>query len=259
MNPTIENIDNELIFDIEHIIMNYIKMNNFNSDCLKGTNIQISPNLLSNINNTEYTSNSNKFASNFFLQLTKTDNVIDLLSPIISNYPNSELGLFLAILLKKHVIDISQNLNTSAELFQKYKNDILSMYQKVLPQQKKSKLLENICASITVLIIIGFQGQWTIGIDQLLVAAKENNGETGNNLIAALILANVDNIYVTLEQKIDSKSVNFILSLFDNYSYVVNDYINFLIKNSFSGEKSNFVNGELFKAFIGILQSAKYL
>ena len=144
MNPTIENIDNELIFDIEHIIMNYIKMNNFNSDCLKGTNIQISPNLLSNINNTEYTSNSNKFASNFFLQLTKTDNVIDLLSPIISNYPNSELGLFLAILLKKHVIDISQNLNTSAELFQKYKNDILSMYQKVLPQQKKSKLLENI-------------------------------------------------------------------------------------------------------------------
>ena len=258
MNPMIENIDNELIFDIGHIIMNYIKLNNFNSDCLKGTNIQISPNILSNINNTEYTSNSNKFASNYFLQLTKTDNVIDLLSPIISNYPNSELGLFLTVLLKKHIIDISQNLNTSTELFQKYKNEILSMYQKVLPQQKKSKLLENICASITVLIIIGFQGQWTIGIDQLLVAAKENNGETGNNLIAALILANVDNIYLTLEQKIDSKSANFILSLFDNYSYVVNDYINFLIKNSFSGEKSNFVNGELFKAFIGILQSAKY-
>jgi hypothetical protein len=192
------------------------------------------------------------------LELSKTDNIIDLLSPIISNYPNSEIGLFLTVLLKQHIIDISQSLNTSDESFQKYKAEILSIYQKVLPQEKKSKLLENICASITVLIIIGFQGLWSIGLDQLIVAAKENNGNTGNNLIAALILANIDNIYTTLEQKIESQSANFILSLFDNYSFVVNDYINFLIKNSFSGEKSNFVNGELFKAFIGIIQSGKY-
>ena len=258
MNPTIENIDNKLIFDIEHIIMNYIKMNNYNTDCLKGTNIQISPNILTNVNNSEEISNSNKFASNYFLELSKTDNIIDLLSPIISNYPNSEIGLFLTVLLKQHIIDISQSLNTSDESFQKYKAEILSIYQKVLPQEKKSKLLENICASITVLIIIGFQGQWSIGLDQLIVAAKENNGNTGNNLIAALILANIDNIYTALEQKIESQSANFISSLFDNYSFVVNDYINFLIKNTFSGEKSNFVNGELFKAFIGVIQSGKY-
>ena len=258
MNPTIEKIDNELIFDIEHIIMNYIKMNNFSLDCLKGTNIQISQNILSNMKNPEYTTNSNKFSNNYFLQLSNKENMIDYISPIISNYPNSDIGLFSAVLLKEHLINISQSLNLSSELFQKYKNEILSLYHTVLPQQKQSKLLENICASITVLIIIGFQGQWSTGIDQLISAAKENNGNTENNLIASLILANIDNIYTRLEKQLENKSTNFILTLFENYSYVVNDYINFLIINSFSGEKSNFVNDELFKAFIGIIQSSKY-
>jgi len=258
MNSTLENIDNELIFDTEHIIMNYLKMNNFNPDCLKDTNIQISNNIYSNKNNPEYISSSNKFASKYFLELSTKDNIIDLFSPLISNYPNSELGLFLAVLLKKHVIDISNNLNSSVDLFQKYKNDILSIYSKVLPQKKKQKLLENICASITVLIIIGFQGQWTNGIDQLISAAKSDEGKTENNLIASLILSNIDHIFVQLETKLEQKSSDFILSLIDSYSCVVNDYICFLIQNSFSGDKQNFVNGDLFKAFIGVIHCFKY-
>ena len=255
MNPTIGKMDNELIFDIEHIIMNYIKMNNFNTDCLKNTNIQISQNIISIGKNPEFISNSNKFGSNYFISLTKKENIIDLLSPIISNYPTSDLALFLAIILKQHIIEISKNLNLSSELFQKYKNEILSLYHKVLPQQKNPKLLENICASITVLLIIGFQGQWTNGIDQLIYAAKENNE---NNLIAALIIENIDNIYTKLENNIENLTSKFILTLFNDYSVVINHYITFLINNTFSGEKQNFVNGDLFKAFIGILNCLKY-
>ena len=258
MEPIIEKLDNELIFDTEHIIMNYFKMNNFNLDCLKDTNIQISKNIIPINENPELISNSSKFSSNYFLALSKKENIIDLLSPIISNYPNSEIGLFLTIILNQHVIDISLNLNLSNELFQKYKNGVLSLYHNVLQKQKKSKLLENICASITVLIIIGFQGQWCNGVDQLISAAKENNGNTENNLIAALILSNVDNIYSKLKDKIENKSSNLILTLFDTYSYVINDYIKFLIQHSFSGEKENFVNGDLYKAFIGIILCSKY-
>lgn len=101
MNPTLEKLDNELIFDIEHIIMNYYKINNFNSDCLRGTNIQIGQNIISYINNPEFTTNSNKLASNYFLELSKKEkeNLIDLFSPIISNFPNSEFALFLAVLI----------------------------------------------------------------------------------------------------------------------------------------------------------------
>ena len=258
MNSTIESIDNELIFDTKHIIMNYLKMNNFNPDCLKDTNIQISNNIYSNKNNSEFISSSNKFASKYFLELSTKDNIIDLFAPLISNYPNSELGLFLAVLLQKHVIDISHSLNSSDDLFKKYQKDILSIYNNVLPQKKKQKLLENICASITVLIIIGFQGQWANGIDQLISAAKIMEGKTENNLIAELILSNIDHIFTQLEKKLDKKSSDFILSLIDSYSYVVKDYICFLIQNSFSGDKQNFVNGDLFKAFIGVIRCFKY-
>ena len=258
MNTTIEKIDNELIFDIEHIFMNYLKLYNLNSKCLKDTDIKISQNINLNIKNSEIIANSNQFASNYFIELSKNDKMIDLTSPIISIYPNSEISLFLAILLKKHILEISNNLNSSSELFEKYKNNLLSIYQNVLPQQKISKLLENICACITVLIIIGFQGNWNNGIDQLISAAKQNEQNTENKLIAALILSNVDNIYTMLEEKIDSNSSKFILSMFDTYNVVINDFINFLIQKDFSGDKQNFVNTELFKAFIGIIRYPKY-
>ena len=258
MNPTIGRLDNELIFDIEHILMNYFKMNNFNSNCLKDTNIQISQNNAQNIQNPNLLSNSNEFATNYFLTLTKKENAINFLKPIISSYPNSEIALFLTVILNQHVIEISQDLNISPELFQKYKTDILSLYHEVLRKQRKAKLLENISASITVLIIIGFQGQWCNGIDQLLSAAKENNGNTENNLIAALILSNVDNIYTKIEDKIENKSSNLILNLFDTYSVVINEYIKFLIQNTFSGKPESYVNGDLYKAFIGIILCSKY-
>ena len=258
MNPAIEKLDNELILDIDHIFMNYLKMNNFNFNCLKDTNIHISQNAIQNMQIQDLISKSNEFATNYFLALTKKEKAIDFLNPIIYNYPNSEISLFLTVILNQHVIEISQDLNLSSELFQKYKNDILSLYRKVLPKQRKPKLLENISASITVLIIIGFQGQWCNGIDQLITAAKENNGNTENNLIAALILSNIDNIFLKLEDKIENKSSNLILTLFDTYSLVINNYIKFLIQYSFSGNQEDYVNGDLYKAFIGIILCSKY-
>ena len=257
MSLNLEKIDDEPILDAEHVIMNYLKMNVFNLECLKGTNIQISQNILAYSSNQNYIQNSQKFASNYFNKLTESPQALDILSPFITAFPNSDLALFLIILLKQNFIELSQNLNTISELFEQYKNGILSIYHSVLSQEKHPKILENICSCLTVLIIIGFQGQWTSGIDQLVSAAKQGEANSGNNLIAALILANIENIYYKLDEKIDNKSSKFILSLIDSYSSVINDYINYILANNFSGEKTNFVNGELFKAFISILQSAK--
>lgn len=51
MNPqsqsfTISAIDDELIYDTNHILMNYLKMNNFSPNCFSETNIQISKSIL---------------------------------------------------------------------------------------------------------------------------------------------------------------------------------------------------------------------
>ena len=255
MNPIIEKVDNEFIFDIEHILMNFLKMNNFNSDCFKDTNIQVSQNINTSKLNSEFISNSNTFSTKYFLELLKKENLIDLLAPLILNYSNADLSLFLAVILNQHIIEISPSLNSSPILFKKYKDDLTKLYQNVFPRQKKSKLLENICASITILIIIGFQGQWCNGIDGIILDSKKNNE---NNLLAALILSNTEHIFKKLENQIDIKSSNFILSSFENYSEIISSYIQFLIKNKFSGEKQNFVNCDLFKAFIDILLCDKY-
>ena len=259
MNPIIEKVDNEFIFDTEHIIMNFLKMNKFNPDILKDTDIKISPNINIAKFDSEFISNSIIFASNYyFLELTKKEGVIDLLIPLISNYPNSNLSLFLTVILNQHIIEISPSLNSTLTLFKKYEGDLKNLYHNVFPKEKKAKLLENICASITVLIIIGFQEHWCNGIDRIIEDAKKNNGNYENNVYAALILSNVENIYKKLEDKIDIKSYNYILSAFGDYSEIITVYLKFLITNSFSGEKQNFANGELFKAFIGILLCDKY-
>ena len=257
MSFILEKIDEQFIFDTEHIIMNYLKLNNFNKDCFKGTNIQISSNIYSYPQNLDFIQKSQKFANEYFKKITLTSLTLDLFSPFISSFPNSNFGLFITLLLKQNLIELSMDLNKSSELFEKYKKGILSIYHSVLSKEKHQKLLENICSSIAALIIIGFQGQWSSGIDQLISAAKQGDINSENNLIAALILANIENIYKELEEKLDLKSSKFILSLIDNYSSVINDYINYLLSKAFSGDKENFTNGELFKAFISILLSAK--
>ena len=118
MSLNLEKIDDEPIFDTEHIIMNYLKMNNLNPDCLKGTNIQISQNILITYSqNQNYIQNSQKFASNYFSKLNESPQALDLLSPFISSFPNSDLALFLIILIKQNFIELSQNLNTVSEFF----------------------------------------------------------------------------------------------------------------------------------------------
>ena len=261
MNPIIIDLDNEKIFDIKHIIMNYIKINSCKTDCLNDTDMNISLNQsTSNPRTPEEINLLNKSASEYFIECNNQNNITDYLIPLIEKSPKSNFALFLTVLLRQHMIKKAQNLNLSSEMFQKYRNDLLSLYQNIISVKNiKPKLLDNLCASITVLIIIGFKGQWTTGIDQLISAAKQENGKTNSNLIAALILSNVDNIFCEIEKNIDNKSAKLIIDVFDQYSVVINDYINFLIVNCFpQDQKENFVNGNLFKAFIGILQAHKY-
>ena len=198
MSLILEKIDDEIIFDQEHIIMNYFRLYNNNPESLKNTDIQISQNIFSSFSNINV-NNSQKFASDFFDKLSLSPLALELVSPIISSFPNSDLGLFLTVFLKKNFIELSENLNNSSELFQKYKNGILSIFHYIISQQKHPKILENICAPITVLILIGFQGQWTSGIDQLINAAKQGDINSDNNLIATLILANIENIFLFLK------------------------------------------------------------
>ena len=80
MNSTIEKKDNELIIYLEQNRTHNFelcKMSNFNSNCLKGTKIQISQNIISYINNPEFTSNSKNIGSNYFLEFSKKIELID--------------------------------------------------------------------------------------------------------------------------------------------------------------------------------------
>ena len=68
----------------------------------------------------------------------------------------------------------------------------------------------------------------------------------------------MENIYKELEKIMDEKNSNLIFSLIDSYSEIINDYIKFLIMNCFNGDKKDFVNGELFKSFIDIINSSLF-
>ena len=86
---TVSQIDNEFIYDINHILMNYLKMHSLSSNSFSETNIQISPNVLNTAIPPEILKNYNQFSIKYFELLSKKDNAIDLLVPLISNYPNS--------------------------------------------------------------------------------------------------------------------------------------------------------------------------
>ena len=64
----ISSIDSELIFDIEHLIMNYLKLNSFNKNCFSSTTIQISDSI-NTIQFQSYQSHT-AFASKYFALLT---------------------------------------------------------------------------------------------------------------------------------------------------------------------------------------------
>ena len=252
---TLSKIDNELIFDIDHIIMNYLKINSYSPSSLSNTTINLSPNI-------EILPSQNlkpiEFGTKYFTLLTSEQNAINLLIPFIKTFPNSDFGLFLVIILKQHLIQISENLLYSKELFENYKKEIFNLYHTVLNLEKKPKFLDNLCASISVLIILGFSGNWSNGIEQLISMANTNGADSGNILMAALIIGNIEDIYNKLKEKLDKKDSDYLLKLFENYSEIIENFIKSLISNCFNGPKENFVNGILFKAFINILQLAKY-
>ena len=253
----ISSLDSEYIFDTNHLLMNYLKLNRFNKDCLSETTIQISTEMM-DIPLQSIEPNA-KFASNYFELLKGQKNVIDLIAPIISNFPNSQIGLFFALILRTHMLDCAQNLNNSSEEFEKYKKYLLNIYHCILKGNNNQKILNCICSSITILIIIGINGNWTNGLDQLIEAAKstsENN--LGNILMTSLIISNINDIYEKMKKKIAIKQVDAINAYIKGYSNIIKEFITFLIKFAFNGPKENFVNTQLFTAFIGIIQSLKY-
>ena len=255
----ITQIDNELIFDTHHVLMNYLKMHSLSSNCFAETNIQISQSIMNTTIPSETLKNYNQFSIKYFTLLSEKENAIDLLVPLISNYPKSELALFLAILLNKHVIEMAQILDNSKEKFEQYKNNLISIYHSILNTNIKQKLIESICSSITVLIIIGINGNWVNGINQLIVAAKENNGgDIGNVLMASLIISNINDAFEKLKQKLSIKNTETISAYIKSFSNDIKEFTNFLITGAFNGPKEKFVNTPLFKAFIGIVQSFKY-
>ena len=124
----ITRIDDELIYDREHILMNYLKMQSFSKNCFQDTNITISPSILNTSLPPESVQKYNQFSTKYFTLFLKYDDAIEILSPLIINYPNSEFGLFLSTILNKHMIDISVNLDNSKEKFEKYKNYLINIH-----------------------------------------------------------------------------------------------------------------------------------
>ena len=103
--------------------------------------------------------------------------------------------MFLSLILVKHIINCAQSLDKSKEKFEKYRNYLLNIYHCILQGNQKNKILENICSSITVLIILGINGNWTNGLEQLIDAAKSNNENSGGNiLMTSLIISNINEI-----------------------------------------------------------------
>ena len=254
----VSSIDSLLIFDTYHILMNYLKLNSFNINCFSDTTIQVSDKVQNNMSSQELQTFT-AFASNYFTLLANEDNAIDIISPLISSFPNSNLGLFLAIILGKHIINFAQKLDNSRETFEKYKNYLLNIYQSILQDNKKQKILENICSSITVLIVIGINGNWTNGLEQLIEAAKNTNENNfGNILMTSLIISNINDSFEKLKEKLSVKQEETIMNYIKGNSNIIKEFVTFLIKAAFNGPKENFVNTQLFKAFIGIIQSLKY-
>ena len=254
---TVSSIDSELVFDIEHLLINYLKLNSFNTDCFAETKIQISEEI-KNISPQTYQSHIS-FASKYFTLLIDQENAIDIISPIISNFPNSELSLFLSVILGKHMINFAQNLDNSSEIFEKYKNYLLNIYHCILRRNKNQKILESICSSLTILITIGINGNWKNGLEQLIEAAKSNNeNNLGNILMISLIISNINDTFEKLKEKLSVKQAETIRAYIKGYSNIIKEFVTFLIKAAFNGPKENFVNTQLFKAFIGIIQSLKY-
>ena len=264
MNPEsqsliITQIDNELVYDINHVLMNYLKMQSFSKNCFSETNIQISQSILNTSLTPELLQEYNKFSTKYFTSFSTQENLIDILSPLISSYPNSEFGLFLTIILSKHIIDISQSLDHTPEKFEKYKNYLLNIYHSIIQINKNQKLLESICSSITVLIVIGINGNWTNGLEQLIVAAKENNAQNfGNVLMASLIISNINDTLEKLKEKLPKNNIETIENYIKTNTNTIKEFSNFLVGAAFNGPKENFVNTPLFKDFIGIVQSFKY-
>ena len=100
---------------------------NFLLNCFSETYIQISQSIVDSFISAETILNYNQFSTKYFRELSSSEKVIDLLSPLISSYPNSDFDLFLSVILKNHVIDAAQSLIDSNEKFEKYKKYLLNI------------------------------------------------------------------------------------------------------------------------------------
>ncbi len=76
--------------------------------------------------------------------------------------------------------------------------------------------------------------------------------------MTSLIISNINETFDKLKEKISVKQAETIRAYIKGYSNCIKEFVTFLIKFAFNGPKENFVNTQLFKAFIGIIQSLKY-
>ena len=259
-STTLTRINEDLLFDEEHILMNYLKMFSFSETCFKDTNIKVSPYIMDlSLSPIEIIQRHNKFSSKYFTLFLENLNAMDVLGPMICNYPNTELGFFLCTILNKHIITLISRLDKSKELFEKYKNDLFKIFNYISQVNKKEQLLESICSSISIIIIIGINGFWTNGLDQLIDASKTNNSSDIEKItMASLIISNIKDIFEKLKDKLSSSTITYIRIKIKEYSNAIKEFSTFLISKVFNGQKDFFVNTLLFKGFIGIVQSFQY-
>ena len=75
-SPIITQIDNELVYDINHVLMNYLKMQSFSKNCFSETNIQISQSILNASLTQELLQEYNKFSTKYFTSFSTQVNLI---------------------------------------------------------------------------------------------------------------------------------------------------------------------------------------
>lgn len=242
----IKNEENKFIFDENNIIINY---NKIHGNILNNSNADKQLDIMS--------------GTNFFNSLTESDNYIELINKLITKNYNTDIGIFLCLLLQKHIIQKIPYLIKSEITFNKYKNFLFVLYQDISNKNQMNKFIEYLCESITIILIIGTQQFWKNGIQQLIEATKDNsiNNNIDNYSKACLILGKIKNVIEKIENKLDEEEYYTIdlKLLLDDYSSEIINFINsFFIKFFKNEKKENIVNSVLFQYFLDLLGSCKY-
>lgn len=257
-NPILEilQIDDEINFDANHVAMNYLKMNLFSPNCFANTNIKANPSIYNKNYPLEEMQKLQEFSLKYFNSIAKFEDAIDVLVPMIINYAKSDFGLFLSTVLNQHILENAEILRDRKENFEKYKKILLNLFHSM--PNESFKLIDQICASITAIIILGLNGNWAVGFEQLINSSTENkNMNCENALLATLIISNVGDIIAKLKLNLSLDNIESITYYLQENSKIIKEFAELLANKAFIGSNEKYVNKPIFKAFIRMLQSFK--